>query len=210
MTEKNPKKRDLTMDERHALAVQKLGFTEEHWYKKRGRKTLFRETMIKEGEKLAGLGHTMEEIASFWGVSKRSLERWSHKYPEFCRALKDGRIRADVAVETSLYKRAMGYSYTETTYKETVINEGSMAGQKVRYKDKEVVKMLAPDITAAIFFLKNRRPDMWRDMRDLGFFDDLGVPLPIRFVEVGPREPKQIEEPKDKSKEEDDAAKLNH
>lgn len=206
---KQKKKRDLTPEERHALGVQKLGWTEELWHKKRGRKTLFRAIMIREGEKLAGLGHTMEEIASFWGVSKRSLERWSNRYPEFCRALKDGRIRADVAVETSLYKRAMGYTYTETHYKEVVPTEGPYAGQIRRYKDKEVVKAMAPDVTAGIFFLKNRRPDMWRDMRDLGFFDELGEPLPLRFVEVGPREPKQIEEPKKEEKEKD-ADGLNH
>ena len=195
-------KRNLTPEERHAAALAKLGITEEERYKKRGRKTLFRDVMIKEGEKLAGLGHTMEEIASFWGVSKRSLERWSHKYPEFCRALKDGRIRADVAVETSLYKRAMGYSYTETTYKEVVPRDGPLAGEKIRYKEKEVVKMMPPDVTAGIFFLKNRRPDMWRDMRDLGIFDELGEPLPIRFIDVGPRQPKQLEA---KKEEEPDA-----
>lgn len=197
------KNRNLTLEERHALAIHRLGWDEEKRMKKRGRKTLFREIMIKEGEKLAGLGHTMEEIASFWGVSKRSLERWSKRYPQFCRALKDGRIRADVAVETSLYKRAIGYSFTETYYKETVPTEGPLAGQKIRYKEREVVKMMAPDITAAIYFLKNRRPDMWRDLRDLGVFE-LSEPLPIKFIDVGPREPKKLEEPK-KEKEEQDA-----
>jgi len=45
-------------------------------------------------------------------------------------------------------------------------------------------------------------------MRDLGFFDELGEPLPLRFVEVGPREPvKVIKEPMEK---EEDASKLNH
>ena len=205
MSENKGKK---TPEERHEVAITKLGYDQESWRKKRGRKTLFREIMIKEAEKLAGLGHTMEEIASFWGVSKRSLERWSHKYPEFCRAIKDGRIRADVAVEMSLYKRAMGYSYTEYHFKETVVTEGPNAGQRIRYAEKEVVKMMAPDITATIFFLKNRRPDMWRDMRDLGIFDALGEPLPLRFVEVGPREPvKVIKDPMEK---EEDASKLNH
>jgi len=208
MTGKKTKKPALTKEERHAIAIRKLGHDEETWRKKRGRKTLFRATMIKEGEKLAGLGHTMEEIASFWGVSKRSLERWSNRYPEFCRALKDGRIRADVAVEQSLYRRAMGYTYTEIHYKEAVPTEGPLAGQKIRYKDKEIVKMMAPDVTAGIFFLKNRRPDMWRDMRDLGFFDELGEPLPLRFVEVGPREPKQIEAKKEDKKP--DASAANH
>ncbi len=203
-----PKKRRKTLEERHEAAITKLGYDEESYRQKRGRKTLFRSTMIKEGEKLAGLGHTMEEVASFWGVCKRSLERWSHKYPEFCRALKDGRIRADVKVEMSLYKRAVGYSYTEYHFKETVITEGPKAGTRIRYADKEVVKMMPPDTTAQIFFLKNRRSDMWRDMRDLGFLDELGKPLPLKFVEVGAREPVVVKkEPMEKEK---DASKLNH
>ncbi len=206
-------KRIKTDEERHEVAIKKLGYDQESYRQKRGRKTLFRTLMVKEAEKLAGLGHTMKEIASFWGVSVRSLERWSNRYPEFCRAIKDGRIRADVAVEMSLYKRAMGYSYTEYHFKETVIAEGPRAGERIRYADKEVVKMMAPDITAGIFFLKNRRPDMWRDMRDLGIFDALGEPLPLRFVEVGPRDPKavpQVVVKKDPMEKEKDASKRNH
>lgn len=205
MTEKKRKK---TPEERHELAIQKLGYDQESYRQKRGRKTLFRAVMIKEAEKLAGLGHIMKEIASFWGVSVRSLERWSLRYPEFCRAIKDGRIRADVAVEMSLYKRAMGYTYTEYHFKETVIIEGPKAGQRIRYADKEVVKIMAPDITAGIFFLKNRRPDLWRDMRDLGIFDEMGEPLPLRFVEVGPRDPVVVK--KDPMEKEKDASKRNH
>ncbi len=197
------KKRKKTPEERHELAIRRLGYNEESYRRKRGRKTLFRSIMIKEAENLAGLGHTMEEIASFWGVCKRSLERWSNKYPEFCRSLKNGRIRADVKVEMSLYKRAVGYSYTEYHFKETVIMEGPKAGQRIRYADKEVVKMMPPDTTAQIFFLKNRRSDMWRDMRDLGFLDELGKPLPLKFVEVGPRDPVIVEK-------EEDVSKRNH
>lgn len=202
------KKRKKTPEERHELAIRKLGYDAESYRQKRGRKTLFRAVMIKEAEKLAGLGHIMKEIASFWGVSVRSLERWSLRYPEFCRAIKDGRIRADVAVEMSLYKRAMGYSYTEYHFKETVILEGKKAGQRIRYADKEVVKIMPPDITAGIFFLKNRRPDLWRDMRDLGIFDELGEPLPLRFIEVGPRDSVVVK--KDPMEKEKDASKLNH
>lgn len=205
MTEK---KRIKTPEERHEVAIAKLGHDAESYRKKRGRKTLFRAVMIKEAEKLAGLGHTLQEIASFWGVSKRSLERWSNRYPEFCRAIKDGRIRADVAVEMSLYKRAMGYTYTEYHFRETVIIEGPKAGQRIRYADKEVIKTMAPDITAGIFFLKNRRPDLWRDMRDLGIFDELGKPLPLRFVEVGPRDSVVVK--KDPMEKEKDASKHNH
>ena len=33
---------------------------------------------------------------------------------------------------------------------------------------REVTREVLPDTTAQIFWLKNRRPDRWRDKRDLG------------------------------------------
>lgn len=52
----------------------------------------------------------------------------------------------------------MGYEYEETT---TEIIE-SPDGTK-RKHIKKTKKMVVPDTTAQIFWLKNRRPDMWRD-----------------------------------------------
>ncbi len=190
----------LPAELRHATCIAKLGFDDKSWAQKRGRKTLFRAHMVKEGEQLAGMGHTMEDIASFWGVHKRTVERWANRHPEFRRALKDGRIRADAAVESSLYRRAQGYRFTEVHWKEYVIPAGKRAGEVVRYKDKEVIKEVPPDVTACIFWLKNRRPALWRDDRQLGFFDDEGAPLPLRYVIVPPKEPKQLP-PSTKDKE---------
>lgn len=53
-----------------------------------------------------------------------------------------------------MLKRALGYNYTEETI-ETLV-DGSE-------KYKTVTKHMAGDITAQIFWLKNRRPDKWKD-----------------------------------------------
>jgi len=124
----------------------------------RGRKTLFRDHMIEESQKLAELGFTNEEIADFWGRSRRSLQRWLKKYPEFSHTLKAAKSKADKRIEESLYKRAQGYEYTEKTYEKR-------GGKMVLMK--EVTKEVAASTTAQIFWLKNRRPDLWRDTQGI-------------------------------------------
>ena len=103
-------------------------------------------------------GLTDEQIAKNIGIKRTSLYEWKKKYPDISDALKKGKEVVDRAVENALLKRALGYSYTETT-KELV-------GTKM-IVTKEVVKEVQPDTTAQIFWLKNRRPDIWRDRKDL-------------------------------------------
>ena len=76
------------------------------------------------------------------------------KYSEISESLKSNKEIADIAVENALYKRAIGYQYTETTKE---------AGKVV----KTVVKEVAPDTTAQIFWLKNRQPERWRDKQEV-------------------------------------------
>lgn len=103
-------------------------------------------------------GLTDEQIAKNIGIKRTSLYEWKKKYPDISDALKKGKEVVDRAVENALLKRALGYSYTETT-KELV-------GTKM-IVTKEVVKEVQPDTTAQIFWLKNRRSDIWRDRKDL-------------------------------------------
>ena len=60
---------------------------------------------------------------------------------------------ADYEVENALYKRATGYDYTEVS-----IEKGTQ-GEKI----KKTVKHVPPDTGAIAIWLKNRRPDKWRD-----------------------------------------------
>lgn len=103
-------------------------------------------------------GLTDEQIAKNMGVRTSTLYDWKKKYSEISESLKRGKEVVDRQVENALLKRALGYSYTETT-KELV-------GTKM-IVTKEVVKEVQPDTTAQIFWLKNRRSDIWRDRKDL-------------------------------------------
>lgn len=103
-------------------------------------------------------GLTDKQIAEMKiGISERTFTNWKKTHSSIFSALKKGKEIIDIQVENSLLKRALGYSYKE------VKTEVSDDGQKVITTVKEVI----PDVTAQIFWLKNRMPDKWRDKKDI-------------------------------------------
>lgn len=105
-------------------------------------------------------GLTDEQIAKNMGITAKTLYAWKNKYGEICKSLKKGKEVVDRQVENALFKRAIGYEYTETT-REAVRDPES--GEVKMQVTKKVTKQVVPDTTAQIFWLKNRKPDKWRD-----------------------------------------------
>lgn len=104
-------------------------------------------------------GLTDEQIANNIGISVSCLNNWKNKYVEILESLKRGKEVIDRQVENALLKRALGYEYTETT-REYIPELDEMK------TTKKVTKQVAPDTTAQIFWLKNRKPDKWRDKQE--------------------------------------------
>lgn len=132
-----------------------------------GRPTKYLPSFVRKAKALAKLGATEREIAEFFDVDEETLRRWKHRYPKFCGALKVGKAPADARVEQSLYRRATGYSFNS---------------EKIfQYEGREVrvpyVEHVPPDTTAAIFWLKNRRRDRWRDFKATEISTPPGRPL---------------------------------
>lgn len=114
-----------------------------------------------------------EQIAKNLGISKATMENYKRDHLDFLTFLKRGKEVVDIEVENALLKRAKGYSYNEITQelvtdKET--GESSLAVTKV------VKKEVAPDTTAQIFWLKNRRPKEWRDKQDIEHSGKIEMP----------------------------------
>lgn len=99
-------------------------------------------------------GLTNEQIAQNIGVSRKTLQEWCVKYGDIGDTLKRGKEVVDRQVENALLKRALGYKYDEVTIEKGV-------------ETKRVTKEVVPDTTAQIFWLKNRRPDKWKDKQDV-------------------------------------------
>jgi transposase len=107
--------------------------------------------------KLCAMGHTDFEVAAFFDTGTKITTRWKAQYPEIAQAYKAGKDAADERVERSLYSRATGYSFDAVK----IFNDKG-AVTKVPY-----VEHAAPDTVACIFWLKNRRPEAWRDRREI-------------------------------------------
>lgn len=105
-------------------------------------------------------GLTDEQISRNMGIAYSTLRSWRDKFSAISAVLKKGKEVVDREVENALLKRALGYEYTETT-REAVKNPDS--GDIEMRVTKEVTKKVVPDTTAQIFWLKNRKPDKWRD-----------------------------------------------
>ena len=136
--------------------------------KKGGRRGKYEEWITDDGlikvQGWARDGLSNEQIAHNMGITVKTLYEWQNKYGDFCEALKKGKEVVDREVENALLKRALGYEYTEVT-EEPVKDPDS--GKPTMVITKRVTKQIAPDTTAQIFWLKNRKPDEFRDKRDV-------------------------------------------
>ena len=137
---------------------------------KTGRPTKLDKMNYSDVAKLCAAGLTDAQLAEVFGVHVDTVGQWKRDV-RFYRALKSKGI-ADKQVEASLWKRAIGYEYSEVTTEhrrifEDILNE---AGEIIDKKEsshlvvtKIVTKKQPADILACIFWLKNRQPDKWRD-----------------------------------------------
>lgn len=133
---------------------------------KMGRPPSYSPEYCSRAEKLCLLGATDNEIADFFGVSVRTLHRWKNDYPDFCHALKTGKGNSDERIERSLFHKAVGYVHTAV---KVFLPAGSREPVYAVYKEH-----VPPDTTAIIFWLKNRRPDAWREKHELSVKRELG------------------------------------
>lgn len=102
-------------------------------------------------------GLTEEQIAHNMGVSRSTLSKYKNELPDILNALKTGKEVADFEVENALYQRALGSETIEVV--EEYDEDGNLKGSKKTFK------AVQGDTTAMIFWLKNRKPDEWRDKR---------------------------------------------
>jgi transcriptional regulator with XRE-family HTH domain len=115
-------------------------------------------------------GLTDEQIAHNMGIRRSTLNEWKNRFPVIMDTLKKGKEVVDIMVENALLKRALGYTFTEITKERiAIINEqsGTIEGHEMKVT-KEVTKEVQPDTTAQIFWLKNRKPQDWRDRKEIG------------------------------------------
>jgi hypothetical protein len=148
----------------------------------KGRPSKFESINIKDVEKLYKLGLTDIQVADFLDVNQSTLNLWKQKYPDFSESLKHWKNGADEKVEKSLYQRALGFEFEEVCTENLVIDGKEVGGAE---KKKVTRKIYVGDVTAQIFWLKNRQPAQWRDKVDVEHSGDL-------ILSYGHRKQKQL------------------
>lgn len=111
-------------------------------------------------------GLTDEQIAKNMGISVKTLFNWKTTYLPILHALKKGKEVVDTEVENALLQKALGMTKTvqkPIKLKEVKYDNGKRVSEKERIEYAEEEVFIPPDTTAQIFWLKNRRPDKWRD-----------------------------------------------
>lgn len=103
-------------------------------------------------------------------IAESTLHEWKKKYSVLSESLKRGKEVVDRQVENALLKRALGYEFEETTHE---LTEDGMRVTKV------ITKQQAPDTTAQIFWLKNRKPEEWRDKKETEVSGSMTVKNPF-------------------------------
>ncbi|HGM6831972.1 TPA: terminase [Serratia marcescens] len=132
------------------------------------RPTKYQEAYAEQARKLCLLGYTDAELASFFEVSEATINNWKLEHPEFLESIKKGKAVADGEVASTLFNRAMGYTAKEKREEKTA--DG--------FKEVDAEKHVPGDVTAMIFWLKNRQKDKWREKQDVNHTSDDGSMTP--------------------------------
>jgi hypothetical protein len=118
-----------------------------------GRPTLYKEEFAEQAYRLCLAGTTNPDLAECFEVDRSTVDKWLQRLPEFAQAVRRGRAIADGEVAHKLYARATGYTY-ETT--KVVLHNGEPVSVHHTVH-------CPPDVRAATFWLRNRRPHQWSE-----------------------------------------------
>lgn len=137
--------------------------------RKAGRPSDYLPEFADQAAKLCRLGATDAEIADFFEKDERTINRWKIDHPEFCQALKDGKLVSDMDVADRLHQRALGFEFEEAQahkLKTVEYKDGKRLKETERLEIIMVKRVVPPDTTACIFWLKNRRKVEWRERQE--------------------------------------------
>ncbi len=128
-------------------------------------------------------GLTDKDISKNLDISVASYHNYKKAHLEFLESLKTGKLEADIIVENSLYKRALGYTYDEITSELVSVTGSDGKENKDLVVTKIVRKEVVADTTAQIFWLKNRKPGAWRDKQDIEHSGKMALDVDIERMD---------------------------
>lgn len=153
----------------------------------RGRTTKYDGTFPLRAQDYARQGMIDTAIAKKLGIALSTYYQYQIDYTEFSEAIKKGKMPVDIEVENALLKRAQGFEYEEVHVEYKPKGKEKSDEKTKPTMIKKIKKLIVPDVCAQIFWLKNRRPGLWRDKHDLA----LSGGMSITVVSAVPRPKKK-------------------
>ncbi|MVO95095.1 helix-turn-helix domain-containing protein [Rhizobium leguminosarum bv. phaseoli] len=135
-----------------------------------GRPSSFQPEYVDQVERLCRTGAIDTDIAEFFNVAVSTVYEWKIAYPEFSEAIKRGKAKVDREVADKLIDRAMGAKFVvqkEVKLKSVSYLNGKKDSEEERVEVVDLHMEAPPDTQALIFFLKNRRPDLYRERQEV-------------------------------------------
>lgn len=119
------------------------------------------------------LGFGIYLVSKKVGVPERTLRRWLASNAEFREALDAARNICDDRMVRTLYEKASGYTIRAVRM---FMYEGQILSQ-------EYDEHIPPDARLIEFWLKNRRPNEWREKQSVEHLGTDGKPIePVQVV----------------------------
>lgn len=137
---------------------------------KRGAPTKFKPEFIEDARRMAEAGYTDIQMVEEFGIGRTTFYRWKKDFPDFRDAIRIAKEEPDNQMERSLYHSGNGFEYFEEVpikVKDIEYDQGRKVKETERVEVVQVKRTVPPNSTAQIFWLKNRRPDLWRDKKEI-------------------------------------------
>lgn len=119
---------------------------------KGGAPTKYKEEYNNQTYELCLLGYTTDMLANFFNVASSTIELWKRTHEGFSGAVTRGGDMADGKAARAFYGRVLGYDYIETKEK-----QGDNGCETIT-----TTKHVPADAGAAMNWLSNRKPKIWR------------------------------------------------
>jgi hypothetical protein len=151
---------------------------------KGGRPSSYRPEYCEQVYKLCLIGFTDERLAKHFSIGITTLDRWKKEHAAFMDAMTAGKVSADAEVAESQYKTAKGYEYEEeqAIKCKSVLVESGVRKELERVEVVKVRRFQPGNVTAQIFWLKNRQKEYWRDKQDYEHTGKDGGPVEMHIT----------------------------
>lgn len=143
-----------------------------------GRPTKYNDFLYSVILKLVEDGKTDQQVCDIVGIAKSTFNKWKLEKPEFSASVKDAKEIANELVEATLLQKALGYKTPEVK-----VFFDAKNGECIEH---EITKHHSPDTASIIFWLKNRRPDLWREKIEVA--NEEGKSFAVSYVPKSKRD----------------------